>query len=169
MDEQDGGPLLLARFLPYRLSVLANRASSSLASQYSQRFGLSIPQWRVIAVLANEPGISAVEVAERTAMDEVAVSRAVSTLQRDGRIDRRPDAADGRRSRLALSPAGQAVYAEVVPLARRFEHRLSAALTPSDRMALDRILDRLLHELSPTSTGPEEASPSSRIIDDRTT
>ena len=65
MDEQDGGPLLLARFLPYRLSVLANRASSTLAGQYSQRFGLSIPQWRVIAVLANEPGISAVEVAER--------------------------------------------------------------------------------------------------------
>jgi hypothetical protein len=91
MDEQDGGPLLLARFLPYRLSVLANRASSTLAGQYSQRFGLSIPQWRVIAVLANEPGISAVEVAERTAMDEVAVSRAVATLHRDGRIDRRVD------------------------------------------------------------------------------
>jgi DNA-binding MarR family transcriptional regulator len=169
MDEQDGGPLLFARFLPYRLSVLANRASSALAGQYSQRFGLSIPQWRVIAVLANEPGISAVEVAERTAMDEVAVSRAVATLHRNGRIDRRPDAADGRRSRLALSAAGQAVYAEVVPLARRFERRLSSALHPSDRRALDRILDLLLDELSPAAAGPEEASPSSRIIDERPT
>ena len=168
MDEQDGGPLLLARFLPYRLSVLANRASSTLAGQYSQRFGLSIPQWRVIAVLANEPGISAVEVAERTAMDEVAVSRAVATLHRDGRIDRRPDAADGRRSRLALSAAGQAVYAEVVPLARRFERRLSAALPPADRRALDRILDLLLKELSPAVAGPEETSPSSLIIVDTT-
>jgi DNA-binding MarR family transcriptional regulator len=101
-------------------------------------------------------------------MDEVAVSRAVATLHRDGRIDRRPDAADGRRSRLALSAAGQAVYAEVVPLARRFERRLSAALPPADRRALDRILDLLLKELSPADAGPEEASPSSRIIDDRT-
>jgi DNA-binding MarR family transcriptional regulator len=147
MAEADRGPLLLARFLPYRLSVLANLASTTLAGHYSLRFGLSIPEWRVIAVLANEPGLSAAEVVERTAMDKVAVSRAVAALRRAGRIERAVDARDRRRSRLKLSATGRSVYAEVVPFARRFERRLLAALSPADRDALDRILGCLADEL----------------------
>ena len=81
-------PLVLEEFLPYRLSVLSNRLSAAIAESYSRRFGLSIPEWRVIAVLARAPGISAAEVAERTAMDKVAVSRAVRRLLHKGRIRR---------------------------------------------------------------------------------
>jgi DNA-binding MarR family transcriptional regulator len=147
MAEGDREPLLLARFLPYRLSVLANLASTALAERYSERFGLSIPEWRVLAVLANEPGLSAAEVVERTAMDKVAVSRAVTALARVGRIEREVDARDRRRSQLTLSASGRRVYAEVVPFARRFERRLLAALPPADRDALDRIVGRLLDEL----------------------
>jgi DNA-binding MarR family transcriptional regulator len=147
MAETGRGRLLLARFLPYRLSVLANLASTTLAGHYSERFGLGIPEWRVMAVLANEPGLSAAEVVERTAMDKVAVSRAVAALRRQGRIERRIDARDRRRSQLSLSAAGQRVYDEVVPFARRFERRLLAALSPADRTALDRIVGRLLDEL----------------------
>ena len=79
--------LILEEFLPYRLSILSNTVSSSIASTYEKRFGLSIPEWRVIAVLGRFPGISAVEVAQRTMMDKVAVSRAVSKLIKRGRID----------------------------------------------------------------------------------
>lgn len=147
MPDPADGPLLLARFLPYRLSVLANLASTALAAHYSGRFGLGIPEWRVLAVLANEPGLSAAEVVERTAMDKVAVSRAVAALRRDGRIQRAVDAEDRRRSRLSLTAAGRAVYAEVVPFARRFERQLLAPLSAADRNALDRILARLLEGL----------------------
>ena len=136
--------LRLRRFLPYRLSVLANRVSAAIAASYSERFGLSIAEWRVIAVLAESPGLSAMEVAQRTAMDKVAVSRAVASLLRAGRLRRRTAAGDRRRSILTLSAAGEAIYAQVVPLALGHEHALLAALTPADRAHLDRILDSLL-------------------------
>src|ERR1043166_3536149 len=70
----------LPRFLPYRLSVLTNRVSSAIARHYSERFGLSIPEWRVMAVLGSVSDLSAREVASRTAIDKVQVSRAVASL-----------------------------------------------------------------------------------------
>ena len=82
--------LILENFLPYRLSILSNTVSSTIATAYNKRFGLSIPEWRVIAVLGRFPGLSAVEVAERTLMDKVAVSRAVTKLINADRINR-PD------------------------------------------------------------------------------
>jgi len=90
--------LELAHFLPYRLSVLTNTVSAALADAYSRRFGLSIPEWRVMAVLAGSPGLSAAEVAARTAMDKVAVSRAVARLARSRRLRRRRTSGDRRRS-----------------------------------------------------------------------
>ena len=52
----------------------------AIAAAYFAHFGLTIPEWRVMAVLAANPGLSAAEVTARTAMDKVAVSRAVATL-----------------------------------------------------------------------------------------
>ncbi|MGH8185030.1 MAG: MarR family winged helix-turn-helix transcriptional regulator, partial [Steroidobacteraceae bacterium] len=128
--------LHLERFVPYRLSVLTNTVSMSIAAAYEREFGLTIPQWRVIAVLARYPNLSAIEVAERTAMDKVAVSRAVQGLLAARRLIRTYDAGDRRKSRLRLSPAGRAVYTRVAPLALRYEKRLIDALSPSDRRTL---------------------------------
>lgn len=135
--------LELPRFLPYRLSVLSNLVSGAIAAGYSQRFGLGIPEWRVMAVLAIEPGLSAAEVASRTAMDKVAVSRAVATLLRTGRLERVRSPSDRRRSELRLSAAGRSVYADIVPVALDYEARLVGALDDADRIALDRIWSRL--------------------------
>src|SRR3546814_16183839 len=79
------GPLTLERFLPYRLSVITNRISGALSRHYAARFGISIPEWRVIANLGRYPGLSANQVAERSAMDKVTVSRAVAGLERKDR------------------------------------------------------------------------------------
>lgn len=136
--------LHLERFVPYRLSVLTNTVSMSIAAAYEREFSLTIPQWRVIAVLARYPNLSAIEVAERTAMDKVAVSRAVQALLAARRLIRTYDAGDRRKSRLRLSPAGQAVYTRVAPLALRYEKRLIDALSPSDRRVLDRLIGRLM-------------------------
>lgn len=113
--------LILEDFLPYRLSILSNTVSTAIASAYDRRFGLSIPEWRVIAVLGRFPGLSAVEVANRTMMDKVAVSRAVSKLIKNGRIDRQFADADRRRSILNLSVEGRRVHDEIAPLALKFE------------------------------------------------
>jgi len=133
----------LERFLPYRLSVLSNRISADIAKLYDTRHGLSIPEWRVIAVLAKRPGLSATEVAQRTAMDKVAVSRAVSSLLDDGRIQRDTDGDDRRKSVLRLSEAGRAVYDDVAPKAMAYEQKLLGTLSPEERQALDRLLARM--------------------------
>ena len=151
-----GGPRLqLDRFLPYRLSVLTNTVSTAIAGAYRQRFGLSIPEWRVMAVLALTPNLSAAEVAQRTAMDKVAVSRAVSSLLRARRLERRTSRGDRRRSVLRLSKAGERVYAQVVPFALAYERDLVRPLNARERAVLDRALRVLLdraNEIGPVHT-----------------
>jgi len=136
--------LHLENFLPYRLSVLSNTVSSAIAAAYFAHFGLSIPEWRVMAVLAANPGLSAAEVTARTAMDKVAVSRAVATLLAAGRLRRTMAKADRRRTHLELTSAGARVYAQVVPMALNYERHLIAPLSARDRATLDRILRVLL-------------------------
>jgi len=137
------GRLDLDAFVPYRLSVLSNRVSSAIARQYSERFGLSIPEWRVMAVLGQSPGLSSREVAERTAMDKVQVSRAVATLVESRRIQRQSDTKDGRIARLSLTQKGRAIYDEIVPLALRLEETFLAALDEAERAEFDRLMAKL--------------------------
>ncbi len=136
-------PLVLEAFLPYRLATLSNRISRAIATLYSERFDLSIPEWRIMAVLGERPELSAREVAERTAMDKVAVSRAVRRLLKKGLLERHFAPDDRRRSVLALSTGGRAVYREVVPLARAFEKALLAALTTEEIAILSLLLSKL--------------------------
>lgn len=143
MSAPANGDLDLGQFLPYRLSVLTNTVSSALAGAYARRFGLTIPQWRVVAVLARSPGLSAAGVAERTAMDKVAVSRAVTGLVRSGRVRRVLAAIDRRRSVLTLTARGRTVYRQIVPLALAYERRLLGELSPAERAQFDLLLGRL--------------------------
>lgn len=136
--------LELEAFLPYRLSVLSNTVSTAIAKVYQQRFCLSIPESRVMAILGRYPGLSAAEVAERTAMDKVAVSRAVARLLGTGRIRRRFNDADRRRSQLSLSEDGQAVYREVAPQALALEGELLEVLDDAERAVFSDMLDRLM-------------------------
>lgn len=145
--------LHLDRFVPYRLSVLSNIVSMSIAQAYEREFGLSIPEWRVLAVLAKYPNLSAVEVAERTAMDKVAVSRAVQSLLASRRLLRGYDKGDRRRSILRLSAAGRAVYMRVAPLALGYERKLLDALSATDRRALDRLIGRLMERARKIESG----------------
>jgi DNA-binding MarR family transcriptional regulator len=139
----DGLGLVLERFLPYRLSVLMLRISNAIARSYERRFRLSVPEWRVMAVLGRFGPLSAMGVAEKTQMDKVRVSRAVSRLVAAGRVSRRIDRADRRRSILALTPAGEAIHREIVPHARRVEARLLAGLSGAERQSLDHLLAKL--------------------------
>jgi DNA-binding MarR family transcriptional regulator len=147
----------LEAFLPYRMSVLSNRISNAIARVYAKRFGLSIPEWRLIAVLGRFGPLSANGVAERTHMDKVRVSRAVQRLLDRGLIERAMDTADRRRSILQLSPEGASIRAEVAPLALDIERRLLVPLSPADRADLDRVLALL--EMSAASFLAEPPKP----------
>ena len=137
-------PLQLEHFLPYRLSILSNTISQAIADDYQQRYDLSVTEWRVMAVLARFEGLSAREVAERTAMDKVAVSRALARLVEAGRVSRGMHDNDKRRSVLDLTEAGWAIHDEVAPMARAREREVLARLDAEERSWLTRILDKLL-------------------------
>jgi len=144
VDDKSKRELILEDFLPYRLAILSHTVSTSIARAYDQRFGLTIPEWRVIAILGRFPGLSAVEVAERTMLDKVAVSRAVTKLIKVGRIDREFADADRRRSILHLSADGQRVHDEVAPLALGIEDDLLHGLTDEQITTLNEVIERLL-------------------------
>jgi DNA-binding MarR family transcriptional regulator len=139
----DDRPLELERFVPYRLSLLSNTLSQAIAREYQARFGLSVTEWRVLAVLGRYAGLSAGEVAERTAMDKVAVSRAVARLLGDDRIRRAVHRGDRRRSVLALTPRGQRIYDQIAPRALEYERQLLQVLDAEEREWLERLLAKL--------------------------
>ncbi len=135
--------LILKDFLPYRLSVLSNRVSGSISKLYQRRVDLSIPEWRVVAILGEGGGLSAGEVAEKTAMDKVAVSRAVARLREAGYVARKTDSRDKRRHSLALTEVGRGVYETVVPVALSYETALLENLSPAEKENLDNLLVKL--------------------------
>jgi DNA-binding MarR family transcriptional regulator len=137
-------PLELEHFLPYRLSILSNTISQAIADDYQRRYDLSVTEWRVMAVLARFDGLSAREVAERTATDKVAVSRALARLVDAGRVSRTIHGDDKRRSVLNLTETGWTMHNEVAPMARVHEREVLARLDAEERRWLERILDKLL-------------------------
>ncbi|MHA1570299.1 MAG: MarR family winged helix-turn-helix transcriptional regulator [Alphaproteobacteria bacterium] len=135
--------LALERFVPYRLSVLANTVSRSIANEYAQRFGLSVPEWRILAVLGRFAPLTASGICARTAMDKVAVSRGVARLTKAGLLKRRTDKDDRRRVLLEMSRAGRGVYRDIVPLALAREADLLAALSVEEVRQFDRLMEKL--------------------------
>lgn len=135
--------LELEEFLPYRLSVLSNRVSQGVARTYRERFGISVTEWRVIAILGRYPGLSATEVAARSAMDKVAVSRAVRGLLTRGLVSREDNHADRRAKHLHLSREGQRLYDAIVPAALAYEKSLLAVLDADEQARLQQLLDKL--------------------------
>lgn len=133
----------LESFLPYRLSVTTNRVSRAFAAQYEQEFGISIPEWRAIAVLGAFAPLSSNEICERTAMDKAKVSRAVATLLKRGLIEREAHETDQRLIQLTLSKAGRKIYEAIIPRARAIEAEVTRGLSKADIAQLHKVLDRI--------------------------
>jgi DNA-binding MarR family transcriptional regulator len=139
-------PIQLEKFIPYQLSIVSNTISEEIAREYRERFDLGTTEWRVMAVLAryDGEGLSARAVARLTAMDKVAISRALARLVAKGRVLRRTHRGDKRRSVLRLSAAGWRIHQAVAPLARRHEREFLERLDDGEKRSLARILDKLI-------------------------
>lgn len=136
-------PLLLNKFFPFRLSVLSNQVSRAVARIYARRFRLKLPEWRVLAILGVHSDLTASQICEITAMDKVAISRAVTRLIAMGRVASAIDPADARRALLSLTADGMDIYRRIVPMARAVEARLLEQLTDAERTMLHELFDRL--------------------------
>jgi DNA-binding MarR family transcriptional regulator len=137
------GIFRLDDWLPYEFSVVVNRVSATLAKAYTQRFRLSVTGWRIVGVLASFQPLSAKQLAERTAMNQVSVTRAISVLLRLGMVRRTIDRVDRRRVVLRLSEKGLAAYREVIPVAMAIEAELLRPLSAADRASLKRLVRML--------------------------
>ena len=141
----DGVIFRLEDWLPYEFSVIANRVSTILSNAYTERFGLSVTGWRIVGVLANHQPLSAKQLAERTAMNQVSITRATAELMRLRMVRRTVDRADRRRVVLRLSDRGLAAYREVIPVAIGIEAALLEGMSAADREDIKR-LARALRE-----------------------
>lgn len=135
--------LNLNAFLPYRLSIASNAVSERIAREYQSRFGLKIPEWRLMAVLGEGKPLTQRELVAATLMDKVTVNRAAKALSDRALIERQAHGSDGRSHHLRLSAAGQSLYEEIVPAALAMERKLLAALSDADRERLDAMLATL--------------------------
>jgi len=135
--------LNLETFLPYRLSIVSNRVSEAIATAYDRLFGLKIPEWRLIAVIAEGDGITQQSLCVATRMDKVTVSRAARALVERGLVARRAVDDDRRSHLLALTRTGQALYHQVAPKALELEAAILAGLGSEERVALTAMLDRI--------------------------
>lgn len=133
----------LADFLPYLMSVTTNAVSDMIASEYRARFGLKIPEWRVMAVLGDAGAQTQRSLVGATRMDKVAVNRACKVLEDRGLVVRRPNAEDGRSHHIELTTAGKAMHGEIMPLALDMEGRLFASLSAAELKDFKALLARI--------------------------
>jgi DNA-binding MarR family transcriptional regulator len=133
----------LQAFLPYRLAVLSEQVSQCLALVYRERFGLSRDEWRVLAALDEAGTVKTADVIAATTLEKMPVSRAITSLQAQGHVERLADPDDGRGWLVRLTPAGRALVQKIAPLARAREAFLLEPLSADERAALERALTLL--------------------------
>jgi len=135
--------LNLDNFLPYRLSIASNALSERIATEYQNRFGLKIPEWRLMAVLGEGRPLTQRELVSATRMDKVTVNRAAKALADRKLIARQAHEVDGRSHHLELTETGRSLYDAIVPAALASEARLESNLRSDERATLLAILAKL--------------------------
>jgi DNA-binding MarR family transcriptional regulator len=139
----DDAPLKLEDFLPYRLNVVASLTSQALSRIYADRYGIGVPEWRVLVTLGQYGAMAGKQIGAHSHMHKTKVSRAVALLEARNLLVRRLNRADLREAFLSLTPAGRAIYEDLAPIALAFAKRLSEVVDPADRAAFERALKRL--------------------------
>ena len=133
----------LADFLPYQLSITSNAVSGRIAVEYRQHFGLSIPEWRVMAILGDSGSMTQRDLTQHTLMDKVAVNRACKVLEDRQLAERTPNEQDGRSHHLELSATGREMYAKIMPLAKEMERRLFEGFSEEELSLFRALLNRV--------------------------
>jgi DNA-binding MarR family transcriptional regulator len=139
----DAAPLRLEAFLPYRLNVVASLVSQALSRIYADRYGVGVPEWRVLVTLGQFGMMTGKAIGAHSHMHKTKVSRAVALLEERKLLTRRPNRADLRESFLALTPQGRSMYEDLAPVALDFAQQLGDALDHEDRPAFERSIARL--------------------------
>ena len=150
--------LRLDEFIPFRLSFTSNLVSDTIARTYQSLFGLSIPEWRLVAVVAETGGVSQGAIGGRTRMDKVTVSRAAIALVERGLMVREGNPGDKRSHLLKLTEAGKELYRAVAPKALDLERRIFESFSAEELEGFVTMLRRI----DAVTLGLDEPTPSPR-------
>ena len=143
-EEPGRGPVLdLSAYVPGLLTHLANKLGRSATALYRRRFGVAVTEWRILALLAREAGVPASRICQVIGLDKAPVSRSLAGLEARGLVAIHPDAEDGRRRAVDLTPAGRALHDRLIVAALEREDRLLACLDDGERATLIALLNRL--------------------------
>ncbi|MGD9924767.1 MAG: MarR family winged helix-turn-helix transcriptional regulator [Pseudorhodoplanes sp.] len=142
-------PLKLEQFLPYQLNVVATLVSQALSRLYAERYGIGVPEWRVLVTLGEFETMTGKAIGEHSHMHKTKVSRAVALLEKRRLVVRRVNRSDLRESFLSLTPEGRAIYDDLAPGAMDFSRHLTEAIDPADRDAFTRALQQLIRRAKP--------------------
>jgi DNA-binding MarR family transcriptional regulator len=156
-------PLKLEQFLPYRLNVVASIVSQALSRIYADRYGIGVPEWRVLVTLGQFGMMTGKAIGAHSHMHKTKVSRAVAQLEKRKLVTRRANRADLREAFLALTPAGRAMYDDLAPIALDFADRLSNAVDSADRAAFERAVDRLIERSAKLAAEFARSKPTANI------
>jgi len=133
----------LLEFLPYLLSVTSNAVSGRIALEYKVQFGLSVPEWRVMAVLGDHQPLTQRELTGMTLMDKVAVNRACKMLEERALVARSPNAQDGRSHLLELTGSGREMHGQIMPLAVNMTQKIMGVLSEGEQDQFRALLERV--------------------------
>ena len=133
----------LNQFVPYRMVQLASNISLALSKIYKQTFDITIPEWRVLAQLAEQQKLYSKDIGEITSMDKSKVSRAVKALESKDYLIKQTDKKDNRAVYLSLSVKGQSLYQKIAPKALQWEKQFMSVLEASEHRNLMKVLDKL--------------------------
>lgn len=143
----------LERYVPAFITFIANKLSRSATTQYQRKFGVNVTEWRIMSLLAIEPGIAATRICHVIGFDKGPVSRTLSLLQRRGLIGIRSDPDDGRSHSIALTAKGMSIHDKVIIAALERERRLLSCLTDAEQETLIELLRRIhanIHRVTTT-------------------
>ena len=149
----------LFRFVPFRLNRLAAEVSAALSSEYKERYGLDIPEWRVLATLGfRDDACSAQYIAHCTRTHKSTISRAVTTLMTRQLVERVENADDRREFRLRMTRKGKALYEELIPRLKRKEQAILSCLSAQERRDFAHMLGKIEQSLDLVQTSREASA-----------
>jgi DNA-binding MarR family transcriptional regulator len=148
----DGPRLDLDRYVPAFITFIANKLSNSATVFYQRNFGVNVTEWRIMSLLAIEPGIPASRICSVIGFDKGPVSRNLAMLQKRGLVVIRAAPDDGRTHAISLTARGRTVHDKVIIAALERERRLLSCLKKDEREILVDLLRRL-HENLGAVTG----------------
>ena len=140
--------MMLNSFIPYRMVNLATSISNACSKIYKDEFDITIPEWRILARLAEHDKLNAKDIGRVTFMDKSKVSRAVKTLEDKGYLLKEKNESDNRASYLSLTESGHQLYTQIAPKALQWEKELISILDASEYRDLMRILEKLDHQVA---------------------